>query len=234
MTSVFDRFPRFFETSRAGGRDRLRWRYDYLFAGRKGFFEGKRVLDIGSHDSRWSFCALQDGASYVLGIEARAELVENGIANIEYYGVARDRFDFLIGDVFEVLPTLDARTTRNHFDVGLVLGFLYHTTRHFDTIAMIERLGCRTLIVETNVLPNERQPIVRLRMEEVAAPHNAYSSVGVTNGQTLSGLPSILAVEMLLHSFGYHTEVLPMPSMDDVAGVEDFRGGRRVAILASR
>lgn len=234
MTSFFDRFPRFFATSRAGGSDRLRWRYEYLFADRKDLFDGKRVIDIGSHDCRWSFCALQSGARYVLGIEARAELVESGVANIEEYGIGRDRFDFLIGDAFEVLPTIDPRNVRNRFDVGLVLGFLYHTTRHFETLAMIERLGCRVMLVETNVLPNEKKPIVRLRKEEVEAAHNAYSTAGVTDGHTIIGVPSLPAVEMLLQSFGYRTEVLPMPPMDGVEGINDFKEGRRLAILGSR
>ena len=69
-------------------------------------------------------------------------------------------------------------------------------------------------------------------MEEIEAAHNAYSTVGVTNGLTLVALPSV--VEMLLQSFGYHTEVLWMPPMEGVEGIEDFRSGRRVAILGSR
>lgn len=231
MTSFFDRFPRFFDTSRAGSSDRLRWRYNYLFHERRDLFQGKRVLDLGSHDGRWSFCALHAGARYVLGVEARAELVRSGVANIEHYGISRASFDFLIGDVFEVLPAIDPRGGRGLFDVGLVLGFLYHTARHFETLALVERLGCQNVIVETNVIPNETRPLVLFRMEEVDVSHNAYSRMGVTAGRTMSGLPSIPAVEMLLHCFGYRSEVLPLPTMDDVEGIEDFQTGRRVAIL---
>lgn len=36
---------------------------------------GARVLDIASHDGRWSFAALQVGAAHVTGIAGREHLV---------------------------------------------------------------------------------------------------------------------------------------------------------------
>jgi len=41
-------------------------------------FAGARVLDIASHDGRWSLAALESGAAHVIGVAPRAEVGANG------------------------------------------------------------------------------------------------------------------------------------------------------------
>ena len=68
----FDAFPRFYETSQTGDpRERINLRYEAIFAHNADVFQGARVLDIASHDGRWSLAALRTGAAEVIGIEAR-------------------------------------------------------------------------------------------------------------------------------------------------------------------
>lgn len=38
---------------------------------------GRRVLEIASHDGRWSFAAVTAGASCVVGVESRSELIDS-------------------------------------------------------------------------------------------------------------------------------------------------------------
>src|SRR5438067_448859 len=84
----FTSYPNFLKTSEQGAHlDRLNARHVALIATNKAHIEGKRVLDLASHDGRWSFAALQAGASYVHGIEAREHLVENSEINFSLYGV---------------------------------------------------------------------------------------------------------------------------------------------------
>ena len=69
---VFDEFPRFYETSETFAYpNRLNLRHEAIFGENKEVFEGQRVLDIASHDGRWSFAALKAGATSVVGIEGR-------------------------------------------------------------------------------------------------------------------------------------------------------------------
>jgi predicted nicotinamide N-methyase len=239
--SLFDRFPAFFETSRAGDAAKMRYRYDLLFGTTDGLFRGKRVIDIGSHDGRWSFCALQHGAAYVCGIEAYQETGAPGIENFKHYGVAEERYSFRFGDVFEIIKEFDPARSDERFDIGLCLGFLYHTTRHFETIAQLHRLGCSTLLIETQVLPRERDAKVKYRLEDVGPPHHAFSTQGVVAERTIVAIPSAAAVTMLLESFGYDVKVLPLPPLppepatsDEYDPLRAFRSGRRVAFIAGR
>lgn len=47
------------------------------------------LLDIASHDGRWSFAAYKAGAEYVAGIEARSQLTNLAYENMQHYGVPR-------------------------------------------------------------------------------------------------------------------------------------------------
>ena len=108
----FDDYPRFYDTSETSPlHGRLNLRHDAIFVENKDIFEGKRVLDISSHDGRWTFAALNAGAASVVGIEARPELVANCIENLEHYGVTPDRYTFYTGDVFDVMAKETSRST---------------------------------------------------------------------------------------------------------------------------
>src|SRR5438046_1422930 len=68
----FDQYPRFYETSQTGNvAGRLNQRHHAIFTQNADIFPGARVLDIVSHDGRYSLAALKSGASHVLGIEGR-------------------------------------------------------------------------------------------------------------------------------------------------------------------
>ena len=56
----FDAYPRFFETSQTSTQPwRLNLRHEAIFGDNAAAFPGARVLDIASHDGRWSLAALQ-------------------------------------------------------------------------------------------------------------------------------------------------------------------------------
>ena len=109
---------------------------------------GCRVLDIASHDGRWSFAALQAGAAHVVGIEPREELVDNARETFSLYGTEPERFQFLCGSVFDLL-----RSEESRFDVVLCLGFFYHTIRHAELLDLMERTGATLVVIDTEVTP---------------------------------------------------------------------------------
>ncbi|WP_293451538.1 hypothetical protein [Planktotalea sp.] len=53
----------------------MNMRYDFIVAPFKPFIEDAKVLDIASHDGRWSYALAGAGAAHVYGIEEREELI---------------------------------------------------------------------------------------------------------------------------------------------------------------
>jgi hypothetical protein len=61
------------------------------------------VLDLASHDGRYSFAALKSGAAHVTGVEVRQSLIDGAQDAFAFYGQDPKTYGFLRGDVFEVL-----------------------------------------------------------------------------------------------------------------------------------
>jgi Methyltransferase domain len=142
----FEQFPRFYVTSStAPTTARLNLRYEAIFGENRDIFEGASILDLASHDGRWSLAALATGARSVTGIEARPELVKAATENLGEYGYGADRVRFVTGDLHEVLSTQDFEA-----DVVLCLGFLYHTLRYNELLDGIRRTNARYLIIDTS------------------------------------------------------------------------------------
>jgi hypothetical protein len=156
-----DEYPRFIEVSglKKTKPERMNHRYEALFAANRDIFEGARVLDLASHDGRWSFAALKAGAAHVTGVEVREEFVNKGRETFEFYGQDPSTYDFICGDVFEVLA-------REKFDVDVVLllGYLYHTYRHTELMYRIHELAPKHMILDTRVVPG-REPTLNLFLE---------------------------------------------------------------------
>ncbi|WP_323792954.1 methyltransferase domain-containing protein [Nocardioides sp.] len=123
----FDEYPRFLDTSvTAAGQRRLDIRQEAMIAQHAHLLRGKRVLDIASHDGRWSFAALKTaGASHVTGVEANSALVSNAEETFQHYGVSKDQYRFIDADVFEVL----ADPARHGIEVDVVMCLGFNTTR---------------------------------------------------------------------------------------------------------
>ena len=154
----FDDYPRFYETSRtAASTGRLNLRYDAIFGQNRDIFAGAKVLDIASHDGRWSLAALACGAESVIGIEARPELAAHAAENLERYGFGTERYSFITGDINQVFD-------KQSFDVDVVLclGFLYHTLRYNELLSGIRRANPRHVLIDTQARDDAGQGSDRL------------------------------------------------------------------------
>lgn len=197
----FDDYPVFAETSEtANDLRRLNWRYRLLIARQAALLAGARVLDIASHDGRWSFAALKTGASHVTGVEFRPDLVANANATFEGYRVDPASYRFLTGDLFEVLE----RPAEHDIaaDVVLCLGFLYHTLRYPELLLGIRRLAPRAVILDTAVTLNDTRT-VWLVAEDTDQQYNAARTKGNYNGVLLTGRPSVPALRYMLDAYGF-------------------------------
>ena len=201
----FEQYPRFYTTSStAPTTARLNLRYEAIFAENRDVFAGATVIDLASHDGRWSLAALAAGARLVTGIESRPELVQAATENLAEYGYGPDRARFITGDVHEVLNTQDFEA-----DVVLCLGFLYHTLRYNELLHGIRRTRARHLIIDT-FSPQMMRPVPNVNVITEAADRSGKATADAyTNGPSaLVGRPNLAAIRTMLGAYGYRVERL--------------------------
>lgn len=197
----FDNYPRFLETSGTASRpDRLNLRHEAMIEANRDILEGARILDIASHDGRWSFAALQMGARHVTGIEPRQHLVDNANATFVEYGADLTSYRFLCGDVYEVLPD-------EHLDVDVVLclGFLYHTLRYPELFRRIRDLDPTYLVIDTKVF-SEPKPVIRMLVNKAEQEGHAVADAFSQDRFTLVGKPSLRALIQILRVYDFEVE----------------------------
>jgi len=210
-------------------RNRMNERYEAMFACNRDIFDGARVLDLASHDGRFSFAALKTGAAHVTGVEVRQSLVDRAQEAFAFYDQDPETYRFVCGDVFEVLA-------RERFDVDVVLcfGYLYHTFRYTELMYRLHNLAPRHLIVDTMVT-RAKQPTLRVFREEDVEDIRSAAQDAYSVGRVLVLRPSVSALEFLLRAYGFEIESTydwksrlagrpPMP------GLEGYAVGRRVTV----
>lgn len=193
----FDEYKRFYETSITNATpNRLNERYRAMIGANESIIRGRRLVDIASHDGRWTFAACAAGAAHVIGIEARPHLVDAANQNLREYGVSADRFNFVQGDVFEAIDSIPPDT----IDTVCCFGFFYHTLEHMVLLRKIAALRPRHVIIDTNV-DYRREPLIRVTVEEVEAEADAVAIPGLV--QVLAGTPTRAALERMMASLGW-------------------------------
>lgn len=177
--------------------NRLNRRHDYLVAPFADALRGARVLDLASHDGRWSYALAAAGAAEVVGVEARQDMIEQFASYPA--GDVSNRVQMIHGDVYEVLPTLASDGQR--FDVVAVYGLYYHLMDHYGLLKLIKRFDPRLVIIDSefHLSPD---PTIRLAVEETSSHLN---SLAHTTNQRVApvGIPSHGAMEVMAKSLGY-------------------------------
>lgn len=249
MKRFFDQYEKFYGTSQTSPFPaRLNARYEAIIERNREALAGARVLDIASHDGRWSFAALRAGASYVQGIEPRAELIENAHQTFAGYGVSREHYSFACGDVFDVMG-------EEPFDVVLCLGFFYHTIRHIELLDKIERTGARLVVLDTEIVPEggaseglcddgQRQSMpeigVQLLREPVDNQQMGCADRFTRKGYTVVGRPSGSAIRFMAGHFGYQVSEFDWRAFFASGGetpagaLDDYQRGMRSTYYLTR
>jgi methyltransferase family protein len=217
----FHQFPRFVETSETGPwLDRLNARYLALIHANRALIEGARVLDLASHDGRFTFAALQNGAAHVVGIEHEPHLVRKANENLEHHEVPRERYEFVLGDMFDRIPELEP------CDLVFCFGILYHINDHMRLLQTIAELAPKSLIIDSNI-SHIGHAAIELRAPVAGSPPPV--------GAQLEGWPSKTGLDAMLSSFGWTFEYFDWPAsgLADTAKLEDYRVGRRATVVVS-
>ncbi len=224
--NFFDQYDKFYGTSRIGIHpNRMNSRYRAIIEPNLDVIRDRRVLDLGSHDGRWAFAALKAGARHVTGIEARARHVDTARQTFHDYGIGEDRYRFLVGDVCDVLKAVPIAV-----DTVLILGFFYHTYRHFELAALLPATGASHIVLDTALaLGPERDRAV---IEYCLEPTDRGGAAFGPRDQELIGRPSLRAIELMFGQVGYQlSERDWYVNADNPVGMADYVDGRRGVFL---
>ena len=194
QTNFFDAYPVFYKTGIAGMDDtRLNSRYMALINHNKQIINNSSILDLASHDGRWSFAAIKNGANKVFGIEIEDGLAKNSLENFKKYEVPSEKYSFIVGDLFEEIKKLKPK----EFDVVFCFGIFYHIMNHMQLIREIKRLEPKYLILDTEVTIS-KHPIIRIHQEipPITDPL-------IPNDRYIVGRPSKSGIEMMLKAIGF-------------------------------
>jgi len=228
----FDSYPRFFATSvTSATANRLNQRHRALIERNEAIIRGKSILDIASHDGRWSLAAHKAGARYVLGIEARQNLVDAARATMRKHDVVEGSVEFSVGDVFEEIDRLKPGA----FDTVLCFGFFYHTMQHMLLLSKIARLKPTSVIMDTDI-HLDPLPIIEISREETSLQGaGAVPDIGDPTG-TLIGRPSKSALELMLANVGFTFSYYDWhrAAIKYWGDLRDYYAGERVSLVATR
>jgi 16S rRNA G966 N2-methylase RsmD len=232
-TNFFDNYPDFYKTSTTGASsNRLNGRYKALIESNLPLIRDKTVLDLASHDGRWSFAAIKNGAKYVIGIEARRHLVENAIKNMKTYGTPDDKYRFITGDVHYEITNLDANT----IDTVFLFGFFYHTMNHIRLLMEIKRLKPQYIILDSSVSVASDLPVIELKEEDPEIDANGIRDLTDDNNKKiLSGYPTRAAIALMLRVNGFDFSFYDWHNNNNVNcwdDLEDYRTSQRISVVS--
>jgi 16S rRNA G966 N2-methylase RsmD len=226
----FDKYPEFYKTTKTLPiPNRLNSRYIALIEANKEIIKGRSVLDIASHDGRWSFAAIKNGASHVLGIEARDDLVKASYSNMEKYGIPEKMYSFISSDIFEEIKKVE----KNTIDVVFCFGYFYHTLHHMLLLSEIKRLCPQYLIMDTGISSSE-MPVIEVLEEDSEDSRMATPDPNISNRYVLTGIPSKKALEMMLGNARFALQYYDWnhDTIHNWEGIEDYQKKQRVTLLA--
>ncbi len=181
------------------GLNRLNARYRTFLLPNAERLKGKRVLDLASHDGRWSYACLVNGAAHVTGVEVRQELIDKSSYIIR--GEMREKVRFLQGDVFDVVPRLIAGGEK--FDLILCLGIFYHIMDHHRLMKLMAAFHPELIILDTGLIDSD-EPVVKLKTERTGDFLNSGENFAGQH-EAVVGLVSRGGMELMAKSFGYAT-----------------------------
>ena len=141
-----------------------------------------KVLDLASHDGRWSYAALCAGAAHVTGIEVRSEPIAAANETMRYYGISEDKYRFIQGDINQLTESSEI------YDVVLCLGYFYHTLNYLQLFEYIQSTHASHIILDGSITPGNG-PIITVYEEHIANPSAGWAGTGLRDSPTSSGVP---------------------------------------------
>ncbi len=169
----------------------------------KKSFEGKRVLDLGASDGRWSFASVANGATSVVAIEYRPENIALS-AHLLKPELAK-QVNFIQGDMFEIMPQLLAK--KQEFDIILCLGLVQHVADHSRLLALMTSFRPELIIVDGRFIDSDEN--FSLLKAEPAKGRQCAAPASPTQAMAPVGIISRGGFKFLARLYGYKVKLLP-------------------------
>ena len=199
-------------------------RHSFLVEPFKELISGGKVLDIAAHDGRWSYAFAEAGASSVLGIEARPELVES----FDQFpnSPAKNRVKLVVEDLYDGLDRLTSE--KQEFDVVALFGIMYHVMDHFRIFRKCLELRPKIIIIDSEFMKGNN-PFIQLIKEKTDLELNAAPQIE-SQEVAIKGVLSSVAMERIAEALNCDISWLPWEDLAEVrrTGVGDyFRGNQK-------
>jgi hypothetical protein len=190
-----------------------------------------RVLDLASHQGFFSIRMAQMGFGEVVGIDARAQHVEDSRLIAEAYGM--DQVSFHQGDVHEI-----DSAGLGEFDVVLMLGLLYHLENPVGALRTCRALCRNACVVETQITPGITGSVDFGSYEFVRPLKGTFGIIDETDEThgpetSITGIclvPSLEGLLWVMDKVGFARPVVLPPPAD---AYEQLRHGKRVMVAAT-
>jgi SAM-dependent methyltransferase len=190
--------------------------FEPLLALSGGSLSGRRLLDLGCNAGFWSLQALEAGADFVLGVDARQMHIDQANLVFEAKGADPARYRFETANVFE-------HVLSERFDVVLCLGLLDHVAKPVELFELMTRAGAEVIVIDTEV---SRSRASVFEVDNLADTQTVFD-------ERLVLIPSRDAVAELATQFGFDTVTL-VQNMTDYTGMSDYRRQRRLAFICAK
>ena len=240
---------------------RLNWRCEICLTRNREAIKGKKILDLGSHDGRFSYACLKLGAKHVTGVEGKEHLVKSAIDNLTGLGYTREQFTFIQGDIFDYL----AKVKPQEFDTILCLAVFDHTIRQIELVRELQRIQPAYLILdiftERGAFINPSDWLKRIKgirfKRFTGVPgfqDKARSALNIAKGKPclvfrteshegegatidpidIAARPTISFVELIFRSHGFILKRLKWDEKgySDRVVMRDYKGIKRVSYIA--
>jgi hypothetical protein len=153
-----------------------------------------KVLDLASHTGESSICCSERGATSVIGLEPRLELVQQAIDLADHNKI--NNVEYIVGDA-----TDKDQLTRllTNIDTVITFGMFYHIADHNLMLKTICESGAKHLIIETEFGPESPNPSADWYVEKtdwLLAGHNGYTKI-------LAGVPNLKWIKDCLSIYGW-------------------------------
>ena len=215
----FDSYPEYYQSGVNPYPNRLNERYNALIKNNKKIISGKRILDLASDNGRWSFAAIKNGASKVIGIEFLLKSVKTANNLMTIYNVSKEKFQFIEGKIHKIIKQIEP----NSIDTVFCFGYLYHTMYHMNLFSKIKNLNPKHIIIDTNISKNDA-PVIEIRPKK-----------RIISEHKIEGYPSKSGLEAMLNEFGFHNFQYydwPSKNLEDWKNLGDYKNRKRITFVA--
>ena len=225
--NFFKKYPEFINEGTTGvAGQRLEYRYKAIIGNQRNSFKNAKVLDLASHDGRWSLASLEAGASKVVGIEGRENLVEKSNKILEKYSYGNKFTCFK-----EDLNNKILKFKEGSFDIILCLGFFYHTMHHFKLLSEFKRIKPKLIILDGVFNPTNFSGIV-FGFEKISRDGSSLKT-NKKKEDAIVGYPTVLGTKMMLNHLDFKFKILNWMDFANTSwtGIDDYKKNRRLTFV---